>query len=260
MSVPLTQSLSLVVRSIFIELLRKKDFYVLLILMGLYLLGVYIVSVVGVDSPTIGTFLLNLGMSLSSICAHILVLLIASGQVPREMENRTLYPLLAKPLKRWQYLTGVWMAAAACGALTFFILGALAWGFTPKMEYYSLAMLLQAIFLQVVSLGALAALTLLLSLLVPRGVNMILVALVAVFGSSVTSIVSARFAETPVASLVHWVMAYVPDFSKLNLITRYTDGIAPLGTGPFIGLLIYGGIITGLCLAVAVWRFDRQPL
>ena len=61
-------------------------------------------------------------------------------------------------------------------------------------------------------------------------------------------------------NLAGWCAAYLPDFSKLNLITRYTDGIAPLAPGEFLGLFAYGVLFTLAALSVAIWRFRSRSL
>ena len=57
---------------------------------------------IGVDQMVI----INLGLSAISIFGIVMAIFIGVGLVYKEMEKRTLYSLLAKPIRRWQFLVG----------------------------------------------------------------------------------------------------------------------------------------------------------
>jgi ABC-type transport system involved in multi-copper enzyme maturation permease subunit len=247
----------LVMRGVFVELVRRRDLYVLLMLMGLFVLGVAAVRVVGIENASTGTFLLNLGLSLAAIPAQIMTILVAARLIPEEMENRTIYPLLAKPVRREEFVVGKWLAASVAGVLAYLVLTAMAWLATPKMESYSAPLFGQALVLQAMGLAALAAMTMAFTLAMPRALGIVLAAGIALVGSKVTAIVvnSARGAEA-----AQWLVLYVPDFSKLNLVTRYTDGIGPLPAGEFAGLAAYAVILALFFVALSVATFRRRTL
>ena len=50
--------------------------------------------------------IVNLGLSAISIFGLVMAVFIGVGLVYKEIEKRTLYSLLAKPISRWQFLTG----------------------------------------------------------------------------------------------------------------------------------------------------------
>ena len=50
--------------------------------------------------------IVNLGLSAISIFGLVMAVFIGVGLVYKEMEKRTLYSLLAKPIRRWQFLVG----------------------------------------------------------------------------------------------------------------------------------------------------------
>jgi ABC-type transport system involved in multi-copper enzyme maturation permease subunit len=50
--------------------------------------------------------IINLGLSAISIFGLLMAVFIGVGLVYKEMEKRTLYSLLAKPIRRWQFLAG----------------------------------------------------------------------------------------------------------------------------------------------------------
>lgn len=254
------RSILLVGEGVLIQLLRRKDAYVLLILGALFTAGVLIVSLVGIENPATGTFLLNMGLSLAWIMAHILTLVLMARQIPDEIDNRTLYPLLAKPVDRGVMLVGKWLACTLCGCGIFVCLALLGYVPAPKMETYHALMLVQAVVAQFFSIGLLAAVTLLLSLVTPRGVSLVLAGLLFFFGSKVTSFFLARFRESPLEGAIQWFAAYLPDFSKLNLITRYTDGITAMPIGEFLALCLYAVVVTVFSLMMSIFIFKRRAL
>lgn len=253
------RSAHLVGRGVFIELLRRKDLYVLGTFMLLFVLAVGVVRLVGIENAATATFLLNLGLTLASFSAHLLTLLLTARQMPDEVENRTLYPLLAKPLERRHLLAGKWGAATLSGILVYGCLFLLAWGFTPKMETYHPLLLLQMLALQAVSLGMLASLALCGSLFLPRAVNLVLLGGLLIGGDGVVGLVRAQWGKAG-GRLMDGLLAYVPQFANLNLTVRYTDGIGPLPAVEFLAAAACGLIFGLFALQLASWQFERRAL
>ncbi len=255
-----SRALFLIGRSVMLQLIRRQEFYVLFILMGLFLVGVMSVSVVGIEEAATATFLLNLGMSVAYYAALVLTVILSARQIPDEIEKRTLYPLLAKPVDRATLYLGKWLACSVSGMGVYIILFLMGWLAVPKMEDHSEVLLTQTLLLQLLSITMLSGLGLLLSLLVPRGINIVILLLWAGFGSKFIGLSRAKAAGSLVEDIVRWITAYVPDFSKFNLATRYTDGVAPLGAGEFAVLFAYGLFLTLWCLLPGILLFRRQRL
>lgn len=254
-----TDQIVLVGRAVILELIRKRDLYVVVFVMGLFALGAIFVSVVGIQNAATATFLLNLGMTLAYWCAHILTALLASGQLPNEIERRTLYPLLAKPVERSTVLLGKWAACSLCGVAVFIALTAIGWLPVPKREAFDGALLAQIGILAPCSLALLSAIAIALSLVFTRGVTLLITGLLLVAGSQYNGIVE-RAMPAPMRSVIHWLLNYIPDFSRLNLTNRYTDGISALGGGEWLGLILYATIFTAVFLALGVRTFSRRAL
>ena len=247
-------------RGVAIELIRRKDLYVLFLLMAVFVVGALAVNLVGIDNPSTATFLLNLGLTLAYVFAHVLTLLLAARQLPTEIENRTIYPLLARPISRETLLLGKWGACTACGVLVFVPLFLMGWIAVPKLEAYDPALLVQALALQVVSLGLTAALALGLSLVVQKGVAIALTGGLLFFGHSLFGFIQSVIAENRFSTIFRWLTLYVPDFSKLSLLTRYTDGVGAVSITTFAGLLVYGTLFSIVTLAFSSLAFRRRAL
>lgn len=96
------------------ELYRRKDFYVLLVLTAVFtgLLG----SVSFFNDPKIARYLKEICLLLIWISSLVICITTAARQIPAEKENRTIFPLLAKPVTRWQVVFGKFLGCwLACG-------------------------------------------------------------------------------------------------------------------------------------------------
>lgn len=253
-------SLYLVGKSTILELLRRKDFYVLFILMAIYVAGVLVVALVGIENPSTAAYIMNFGITMAFYAAHILALILVVKQIPDEIENRTLYPLLSKPLSRTLLIIGKWGACAIGGFVSFLVLFLMGWVPTPKLDAYSFGLLTQAVILTFVSLSVLTSIGMLLSTFMPKGVNLVLTGLIFFFGAKVAGFIRAHSMESGLENIVRWASAYVPDFSIFNLMTRYTDGIGPLAIGEFFAIILVGASFTAFCLVISIFIFNRKPL
>lgn len=253
----------LTARGVMIETIRRKEFYVLLMLCMIYVVAMLVSAVVGISNKSTIMFLLNLGITFAWVAAHLLTLLTAARQVPDELENRTIHPLLAKPLKRRDYLLGKWVAASGAGVLTFvsmLILASFPRFFIGGSLELDELLFAQSLVLTVVSIAMTAAISLLASLLVPKAMNVVGMLLILIFGQKAINMLLNSVENQGMRTLADWLVAYVPNFAKLNLFDRYTDGMTAVGFPLWGGLIVYGVLFTAAALAASILLFNRRPL
>jgi ABC-type transport system involved in multi-copper enzyme maturation permease subunit len=142
------------------ELYRRKDFYVLFVLTALItlLMG----SVNFFHDPKIVRYLKEICLLLIWISALAIAIGTTARQIPAERENRTIFPLLAKPVTRGQVVlgkfAGCWLAcglALAVFYLFFAVISGSRENHWPLLQYF------QALWLQWVMLGIVVAMVLL---------------------------------------------------------------------------------------------------
>src|SRR5947209_11899338 len=96
------------------ELYRRKDFYVLFVLTALITLVMG--SVHFFHDDKIIRYLKELCLLLIWISALVIAITTTARQIPAERENRTIFPLLAKPVTRAQVIAGKFAGCwLACG-------------------------------------------------------------------------------------------------------------------------------------------------
>jgi ABC-type transport system involved in multi-copper enzyme maturation permease subunit len=240
----------LIVRATLLEAQRRKDAWVLGILMGAFAIVAGSARLTGGTDATAATFMLNLGLSLSVLFSHLLTVLLAGRQLPDEIENRTLYPLLARPISRRGLLLGKWLASGLAGLFCLAAFMLLTWIVTPPAAGMSGGMGLQFMLALPFSLFWTSAMAILLSLCLPRA-PAISAALVLVF---LGQRISTWLADLPLLANL------LPRIGALNLATRFTDGAPPLAGNEYLALLAYAGLWMLVCLMLADARFSRRPL
>src|SRR5690242_2419139 len=62
------------IRQVWLQALRCKEVYVVLILMGLYMLGALVLRVVGIETPQAARFVSGLGLQTGALLASLLVI------------------------------------------------------------------------------------------------------------------------------------------------------------------------------------------
>src|SRR5947209_3711765 len=86
------------------ELYRRKDFYVLFVVTAVITLLMAFVNFFNEDK--IVRYLKDICLLLIWISALVIAIGTAARQIPAERESRTIFPLLAKPVSRWQVILG----------------------------------------------------------------------------------------------------------------------------------------------------------
>src|SRR5262249_43211631 len=142
------------------ELCRRKDFYVLLFLTALIVLVMGSVNFFNEDK--IVRYLKDLCLFLTWGASLVIAITTTARQIPAERDQRTIFPLLAKPVTRNQLVLGKFLGCwLACGLslLLFYAFFAIISG--AREHEWPLASYAQALTLHWFMLGVVCAMTLL---------------------------------------------------------------------------------------------------
>ncbi|HXG49286.1 MAG TPA: ABC transporter permease subunit [Methylomirabilota bacterium] len=128
------------------ELCRRKDFYVLFVLTALITLVMGSVTFFGEED--VARYLKEICLFLIWVSSLVIAVTTTARQIPAERENRTLLPLLAKPVTRSQLLLGkflgCWLATGLTLVVFYLFFGVVAgtrehaW---PVLNYFQAAVL-----------------------------------------------------------------------------------------------------------------------
>ena len=95
-------------RAVILESLRRKDLYVVGILGFLLMVSAGTLGFFGLQG--LETFAKDLATTVLGLFSTIVAVLTGSRLMPDEIRNRTLYPLLARPMSRFDLIMGKFLA------------------------------------------------------------------------------------------------------------------------------------------------------
>jgi ABC-type transport system involved in multi-copper enzyme maturation permease subunit len=234
------------------ELYRRKDFYVLFVLTAIITLGLGSISFF--NDPKIARYLKEIVLLLIWIAALVISITMTARQIPAERENRTIFPLLAKPVTRGQVIAGkfvgCWLASGLALGVFYIFFGVIsgtrehAW---PILNYF------QGFWLQWVMIGIVIGLVLLGSVVFTAPSSNMTIMLVIVIGILLLgghlNRVALQQAE-PLRTIVYTLYFLIPhlewyDVRDLIVYDRplvpWVDCVlATLYAAVYIGLLLFG--------------------
>lgn len=257
--------LQLMIYQVWLQFLRRNESYVVLILMGVYLLGIQMMRATGgvTDKPT-QEFMLSLGLTFSASFAAILTAAFGARQLPEEFENRTLYPLLAKPISRGEVLLGKFAGVLLIGMGCLALFTVLCLVAVPRDKAQQSVMLLaQALALRSLALAVLAALAVALSVRLPA-----VLAGGMAMGWWFAGDLAMGFARSQVgdawggwgARLMEVPAALLPGFERYNYFEVFVRGGDALSVGVFAATAAHGALMLALLYAASHILFCRKPL
>ena len=250
-------------RSVLLEAVRRKDIYVI-ILLCCTLIGVAMaMDFFGLTGLV--KFYREIALRLMGTATAIAVILLATRQLPREFEQRTIYPLLARPIGRALFLLGKGLGIQAAAVFCFglfmllYVAGLLYLGGPVGWSLFAQHLLLQ--FLQMMLLTAACFL---LSLAFSKDAALTL-GLLLYFAADLISHVSLNLYEMTNAfgrAILHLLLYILPQLSLFDLSrkTLHEEIWEPLGLGVIFALVAYALVYTLVYGAGAYLLFRRRPL
>jgi Cu-processing system permease protein len=243
-------------------LYRRKDFYVLFVLTALITLVMGSINFFNEDK--IVRYLKEICLFLIWISSLVIAITTAARQIPAERENRTLFPLLAKPVTRdhvvFGKFFGCWYASGLC-LFVFYLFFALISG--AREHTLPIATYFQCFMLHWFLLGIVTALALLGSIVfaAPSSNNTITFVVV------VTILLLARHLNTmalslgePLQTLVYAMYFAIPHLELFDVRDLVVHNWAAIPWLVWLGGLGYAVVYTGIFLSVTCWLFRKKAV
>jgi len=244
------------------ELYRRKDFYVLFVLTAVITLLMGSVSFF--NDAKIVRYVKEIALLLIWISALVIAIGTTARQIPAERENRTIFPLLAKPVTRGQVILGKFAGCwLACGLalIVFYLFFGIVSG--SREHHWPLLNFFQALWLQWAMLGVVVALVLLGSVVfaAPSSnstISFILVLGILLLGRYLNQVALQQ--PEPLRSIVYGLYFLIPHLEWYDVrdlivydqgLVGWVDcGLATLYAALYIALLLFGAWLV----------FRRKPL
>lgn len=243
-----------------VETARRKDLYVVWFLAIFGSAAGSVLALSGVKG--IETFLRDITLSVVNLLSTVICIWFAGRQIPEELSRRTLFPLLARPVRRFDVLLGkftaVWLLS--CGAML--VLAGIAWVNLALFHASIGPIFWQYLLLRMFSFGPIAAMTMAISLVLTPPATVTLSALLTIFSTvfarnlyEATQHVSG-VAQLPLKGL-YFLLPHL-DLFDLSQRTAYNYPPDPLWV--LVVLALYAALYVFVFLGLGQLRFRRMAV
>jgi ABC-type transport system involved in multi-copper enzyme maturation permease subunit len=216
----------------------------------------------------------DLGLATIEIAGALMTIFIGVGLVAREIERRSIFALLAKPLPRWEFIVGKYLGLVLTIAVNLWAMAAalyvvLAWQLWTSPENVRLAWtapaldprLMLAVLLITAEMALLTAVALFFSAFSSSAL-MSVIFTVGIFVSGLASADLRHFGDivevTPaVASFVSGIGWALPAFSEFDVKSQVVHGV-PVAWGLVAGMLAYAAVYASALVGLTVAVFVRR--
>jgi len=247
--------------STFREAVRDRVLYNLIFFVLLLVASAPIFGQISVGVERI--FLVNLGLTAMSIFGIVIAIFIGIGLVSKEIDKKTLYTVLSRPVRRWEFITGKYLGLAGTLVVNTFLMTL---GFYAALLFLTRqlgradANILVAVYFIILQFFIITGITLLFSSFstpIESAIYALAMFIVGSFAEDLRGF--AAMAHGPQAWLARIASYIVPNLSMLNVITRVShDQIIPAS---LIGLnTIYAFFYVTIVVSGAVIIFEFRNL
>ncbi|MDX1931584.1 MAG: ABC transporter permease [Capsulimonadales bacterium] len=243
-----------------LESIRRKDLWVAAILAVVMIGAASVIGHFGVRG--LEMFLKDVTLTVVNILSVILAVLFAARQMPEEISRRTIYPLLARPVTRFDLIFGKFLGALTLSTISLLTFTVIGWG---ALLYFGLgvgAIFWQYLLLRFFSLAIICALTIALSLFLTPQATATMALLLAIGSSTFSTAVTMLHGSVGSAVRKGLEVAYftLPQLDLFDLSKKVSYGWKPISGTTVLLLLIYAVVHSAIFLMVGAIRFRRQAL
>jgi ABC-type transport system involved in multi-copper enzyme maturation permease subunit len=244
------------------ELYRRKDFYVLFILT--VLLTLLAGSVNFFNDDRIVRYVKEICLLLIWVAMLVVAITMGARHLPMEKENRTIFPLLAKPITRTEVVLGkflgCWLACWVALAVFYAFFGVVCILREPEWLVLNYV---QALLLHGFMLAIVLAMTMLGSIVfaAPSSnttIQLVICTGILMMGRHLNKVaIQQPEPQQTLISFLYYVIPHLELFDVRDLIIHNWPRIPwPV----CLGALLYAAAYSGFFLALACWRYHRRTL
>lgn len=243
-----------------LESFRRKDPYVVLILGFAIVLGAALFNQFGIEG--LEKFVKDVALTVTNILCVVICVVVAARQLPVEIANRTLYPLLAKPVSRTTIFLGKYLGVGVMSSAVVLLFWAelqllfLVFGISSGVIFF------QALYLRILSMWLIAAVVVALSLFLTHGANvtvcLLLCLAMSTFANTILAVHSQlQGAARRIAEIIYWV---VPHLELFDLSKKVIHDWPSIPVAALAALTAYAVMYAGIFIGLGCWRFRRIAL
>ena len=250
-----------IAETMFKELIRKKDFYVLFVFLIIIMTVLAAQNFFNIEG--VSRYLLDFGYTFSMFFSLIVAITFSSKQIPIEIDKKTIYPLLAKPISRGAIIFGKYLGGASVSVLSYTVFYLVFFIFSfSQGEAVNLVLLLQGYYFGILFLALLTALVIFFSTFLTTAANFTMSFLIYIIINMFAGNIREIMFETKGAISYLFGLIYysLPHFEFYDLRIRLTHSWDSLPIWVVISVSLYTFVYAGMLLYFASLVFRRRRL
>lgn len=241
------------------ENVRKKVLYILLFIS--LLLIVFSSSVTSFGLGGQATVMKDLSLSGIQFFGLLFTLSLFLNVIPREIETKTIYPFIAQPITRGDYLWGKFLGLFAVIAVNLLVLGAVMMLCTYPYEHFWNFDILKAVVLIILQCGVIGALMLMFSLITSYPLALSLTLFLYILGSASSPYLAYIAKGLPVLFtrfliVLKLILPKLDMFVIKNAVV-HNHALLP---GYFTSSILYGAAYILLLMLLSLTLFESKDL
>jgi Cu-processing system permease protein len=254
------------------EGIRNRALYGITLFALLLLIAIFLIS--DMVMQEVGKVAVDMALSAVSLSGLLLVLFVGINLMAKDLDKRTIYMVLSRPISRSQYIVGKFLGMVLLIITTIAVLSIFAVASIIMIKHmypnyfnrFSLPLIFQALFFTTLMLVLLSAVSFLFASFTSTSfITLVLTVIVYIIGQSLTDVKALVEAPQTVGIKVSAVTvkavqaAYYlfPNLSFFDIKTQAAHGISvPISST--IWIVLYGLIYTSLCITIAALIFRKK--
>lgn len=241
------------------ESTRDRIFYSLL-LFAVFLMGfAMVLGNLTLTSPL--KIIKDFGLGAISIVGTLIAIFVGIGMVYKEMEKRTIYTILSKPIHRWQFLIGKYLGLCMTISIEVIVMSVLVFGlcyfYVPEIPF-ELVYAIIPIFFELLLILAFAFLFSSFSTSFLSGMFTLSVFIIGHLTGDLKLLADGT--ENVLFQKLAWVLFYfLPNLEFLNYKTEVVHHL-PIPMEKFFLSIMYSIAYTFIVLLAAIFIFSRRDI
>jgi ABC-type transport system involved in multi-copper enzyme maturation permease subunit len=248
------------------EAIRRRVLLIILLLGVVLLVVAPGLGILSARSET--TVLKGMMLGIIQMTSALIAIVLTVYMIPNEIERRTIYTILSKPVQRWQFLVGKYLGAiSALGLMMAMMCAVLVVVFLiQRQDAGSVIDVLKAPLMYFVQMSLLAAVAIFFSTFVAPLVNFFLTAGMFLLGSLFNPFfqtMEENSGTTGFAKIAAKVVnTILPNFSNYNIQNPIINPQSQIQNEKayYLSITFYGVCYIVALLVAGIWIFDRREV
>jgi ABC-type transport system involved in multi-copper enzyme maturation permease subunit len=250
------------------EAIRRRVLLIILLIGVLFLVVAPGLGVLSARSET--TVLRGMMLGIIQLTSAVIAIVLTVYMIPNEIERRTIYTILSKPVQRWQFLVGKYLGAVgALGLMMALMAAVLTFVFFLQQstkDFSALSDLLKAPAMYFIQMSLLAAVAIFFSTFVTPLVNFFLSGGLYLMGSLFNPFFQTlnENPNTPPTAKIFagLVNSVLPNFANYNVQNPIINPTSQIQNEQqyYLGITVYGLFYIAILLVGGILVFDRREV